>query len=44
MQKNFFQDGRSYQIFLMLKKFLKRSNFKNLEYCLNAEKLNNKLV
>ena len=44
MQKNLFQDGRSYQIFLILKKFLVRSNFKNLEYCLNAEKLNYKLV
>ena len=43
MEKKKFQDGRSYQILLMLKNFLKRSNFKNLEYCLNAEKLNKKI-
>ena len=40
MKKNSFQDGRSYQILIMLKNFLKKSNYKNLEYCLNAEKLN----
>jgi len=40
MEKKIFQDGRSYQILIMLKNFLKKSNYKNLEYCLNAEKLN----
>ena len=40
MQKKKFQDGRSHQIFQMLKNFLKRPNYENLEYCLNAEKLN----
>ena len=40
MGKNSFQDGRSYQILIMLRNFLKKSNYKNLEYCLNAEKLN----
>ncbi len=40
MHKKKFQDGRSHQIFQMLKNFLKRPNYENLEYCLNAEKLN----
>ena len=44
MQNNFFKDGRSFQIYSMLKNHLKRPNFKNLEYCLKAEKLNDKLV
>ena len=39
-----FKDGRSYQIYLMIKKFLKNSSYKNLEYCLNAEKINNNLT
>ena len=44
MHNNFFKDGRSFQIYSMLKNHLKRPNFKNLEYCLKAEKLNNRLV
>jgi len=41
-QKNInkFTDGRSNQIFVMLKNFIKKSNFSNINYCLNAEKMN----
>ena len=35
-----FKDGRSNQIFTMIKNFLKKSNYSNIDYCLNAEKLN----
>ena len=37
---NKFKDGRSNQIFAMIKNFLKKSNYTNIDYCLNAEKLN----
>ena len=43
IKKNIFKDGRSYQILEMLKNFLNRSSYKNLDYCLNAEKLNSRL-
>ena len=35
-----FKDGRSYQIFIMLKNFLKKKHHSNIDYCLNAEYLN----
>ena len=35
-----FKDGRSNQIFTMVKNFLKKSNYSNIDFCLNAEKLN----
>tara|TARA_B100001063_G_scaffold246380_1_gene285260 strand:+ start:79 stop:1047 length:969 start_codon:yes stop_codon:yes gene_type:complete len=44
MQKSLFKDGRSNQIFKMIKSFIKGPNYKNLEYCLNAEKINHKLA
>jgi len=37
---NKFKDGRSNQIFTMIKNFLKKSNYSNIDYCLNAEILN----
>ena len=40
MKKNSFQDGRSNQIFTMIKNFLKKSDYSKIDYCLNAEKLN----
>ena len=36
-----FKDGRSNQIFTMIKNFLKKSDYSKIDYCLNAEKLNN---
>ena len=38
-----FKDGRSKQIYLLFAKFLKRSNYINIDYCLNAEKNNHKI-
>jgi len=38
-----FKDGRSKQIYLLFAKFLKRSNYINIDYCLNAEKNNQKI-
>ena len=35
-----FKDGRSNQIFTMIKNFLKKSDYSKIDYCLNAEKLN----
>ena len=40
MKKNSFHDGRSNQIFTMIKNFLKKSDYSKIDYCLNAEKLN----
>ena len=37
---NNFKDGRSNQIFTMIKNFLKKSDHSKIDYCLNAEKLN----
>jgi predicted dehydrogenase len=39
-----FKDGRSNQIYFLFAKFLKRSNYLNIDYCLNAEKNNNKII
>ena len=36
-----FKDGRSNQIFTMIKNFLKKSDYSKIDFCLNAEKLNN---
>ena len=44
VRKTLFKDGRSDQIFKMIKNFLKKTNYRNLEYCLNAEKINHKLI
>jgi len=38
-----FKDGRSNQIYYLLANFLKKSNYNNLIYCLNAEKINKKI-
>lgn len=38
-----FKDGRSELIYFLFTKFLKKSNYNNLHYCLNAEKINNKI-
>jgi predicted dehydrogenase len=38
-----FKDGRSNQIYYLFAKFLKKSNYNNLSYCLNAEKINKKI-
>ena len=38
-----FKDGRSNQIYIMFSKFLKNPNYSNIDYCLNAEELNNKI-
>ena len=37
---NIFKDGRSNQIFTMIKNFLKKNDYSKINYCLNAEKLN----
>lgn len=39
-----FEDGRSDQIFFLFTKFLKKSNYNNLNFCLEAEKINNKII
>ena len=38
-----FKDGRSDQVHLLFAKFLKRSNYSNINYCLNAERINHKI-
>jgi predicted dehydrogenase len=38
-----FSDGRCNQIYIMLKEFLKMQNYNNINLCLKAEKINNKL-
>ena len=38
-----FKDGRSEEIYFMLKEFLKEQNYSNLDYCFNAEKINTKI-
>ena len=43
MSSNNFQDGRSAEIYFMLKEFLKKQNYTKLNYCLNAEKINHQL-
>mgnify|MGYP001180190479 CR=1 FL=1 len=43
VDKQKFKDGRSNQIYLLIAKFLKRSNYLNIDYCLNAEKNNHKI-
>ena len=44
MNKKLFIDGRSYQIHTMIKDFLKKPNYKNLDFCLSSEKINNTLI
>jgi predicted dehydrogenase len=44
MNKKLFIDGRSYQIHAMIKDFLKKPNYKNLDFCLSSEKINNTLI
>jgi len=44
MKNNVFKDGRSYQIYNMIKNFIKKPKYQNLVYCLNAEKINKKIV
>jgi len=39
-----FNDGRSQQIYSMISSFLKKPNYKNLDYCLNSEKMNKTLI
>jgi len=41
--KKKFLDGRSNQIYLLFAKFLKKPNYSNTNYCLNAEKIINKI-
>ena len=43
MNNILFNDGRSQQIYAMIKSFLKKPNYKNLDYCLNSEKINKAL-
>ena len=43
IDKQKFKDGRSNQIYLLFAKFLKRSNYFNIDYCLNAEKNNHNI-
>ncbi len=38
-----FKDGRSNQIFIMLKNFIKKNHHSNIDYCLNAEYLNSSI-
>ena len=44
MKNKVFKDGRSYQIYNMIKNFIKKPKYQNLVYCLNAEKINKKIV
>lgn len=44
MNKKLFIDGRSYQIHTMIKDFLKKPNYRNLDFCLSSEKINNTLI
>ena len=44
MNKKSFNDGRSHQIHTMIKGFLKKPNYKNLDFCLSSEKINNVLI
>ena len=44
ISKKKFKDGRSYQIYSMIKKFLNRPNYKNINYCLNSEIINKKIT
>lgn len=39
-----FKDGRSYQIHSMIKKFLQKPNFKHLNFCLNSELINRRII
>ena len=41
--KQKFLDGRSGQIYLLFAKFLKKSNYAHINYCLNAERIINKI-
>ena len=41
--KQKYLDGRSSQIHLLFAKFLKKSNYSHINYCLNAEKIINKI-
>jgi len=41
---NKFKDGRSYQIHSMIKKFLEKPNYENLNFCLNSESINRKII
>ena len=41
--KQKYLDGRSNQIHLLFAKFLKKSNYSHIIYCLNAEKIINKI-
>ena len=43
MNKQKFPDGRSTQIHYLFAKFLKKFNYTNVNYALNAEKINNKI-
>ena len=38
-----FHDGRSAEIYFMLKQFLKKQNYTKLNHCLNAEKINQQI-
>ena len=42
-KKIIFKDGRCNQIYTMLSRFLTHRNYANIDYCLNAEKLNYKI-
>ena len=42
-QNNSFKDGRSNQVYLMIKKFLKKPSYRNINFCLNSEIINNKI-
>jgi hypothetical protein len=44
MNNKLFKDGRSRQIYSMINSFLKKPNYKNLNYCLDSEKINMDLV
>ena len=44
MNNKLFKDGRSHQIYSMINSFLKKPNYKNLNYCLDSEKINMYLV
>ena len=41
--KNKFKDGRSQQIYNMLMNFKKKQSYNNLNFCLNAEKINSRI-
>ena len=44
MNNKFFKDGRSNQIYSMLKNFIKKPTNENIIHCLNAERINKIII